>query len=372
MKRPDCLIVGAGIVGLSVAYRLMRRGLLVRVVAAGRPNASLAAAGMLAPGIEAAEAMQAGGAHPRLGELLLAAAGRWPNFAAELCDDPSDWTGIGFRGLDTVLAGGAAESGRFKVLAESAARIGARVQTISGEEARGLEPALSPATSHALRFAGDALVEPPLVVEALLNALRAGGAEIAQARIISAASNGHAVRLETADGDALEAGAAVLAAGWPATPIAPEFGRIVAIKGQIATLSARRPLNVMLRGGGVYLASRADGRVDAGATSERGIHDLQIDPAAIDGLCARAGALAPDLSRAWPIASRVGVRPGSPDHAPILGASALGARVFLAAATHRNGVLLAPLLADVVADGIIGGSHAGDWLDALSAGRFRT
>lgn len=372
VKRPDCIVVGVGVLGLSAAFRLMRRGLRARVVAAGRPDASLAAAGMLAPGVEAAEAVLTGAAHPRLGDLLREAALRWPAFAMEVCGDPVDWRAIGYRRLDTLLAGADADRPHLEALANAAVGFGAAAAMLSGDAARRLEPELAPSATDALHFPGDALVEPGLLIRALLQALRTGGVEIEQARIAAISQDKGVVRLRTGAGESLEADAVVLAAGWPGPAmLAPEFAHIVPIKGQIATLSARRPPQTMLRGASVYLAPRADGRIACGATSERGVDTLIIDSAAIQALHARAAAVAPDLAEAWTIASHVGVRPSSPDHAPILGASALGDRVFLAAAPHRNGILLAPLLADVIAAGITGAPVSGDWLRALSAARFQ-
>lgn len=369
MSRGDCIVVGAGAVGLGVAYRLMRRGLSVRFLSAGRPDSSLAAAGMLAPGIETAEAALTGAAHPRLGALLHQAMRAWPDFAAELCDDPVDWRGIGYRALDTLVAGSDSDAPQLDALAGAASGFG--VKRLSGGAARLLEPALTASATQALYFAGDALVEPPLLIGALIAALAAGGVALEYARVVKVTQSGAVAQLQTEHGEMLAADAIVLAAGWPGLHrLAPEFAHIIPIKGQIATLSARRQLTTMLRGPGIYLAPRLDGRVEAGATSERGVETLAVEPDAIRGLHARAAAVAPELADAWTIASRVGVRPGSPDHAPILGASALGDRVFLAAAPHRNGILLAPLLGNLIADGITSGASRGDWLDILSAARF--
>lgn len=372
MSRADCIIVGAGALGLSAAFRLMRRGLRVRVVTAGRPDASLAAAGMLAPGIEAAEAAVTGAAHPRLGALLQTAAGRWPAFAAELCGHPADWRAIGYRKIDTLLAGGEADSNHLAALAKVAAEAGAQVETLSGNAARTLEPILAQSAIKALHFSGDALVEPPLLIGALREALKQGGVEIQIARIAAIAQAGDAVGLQSTLGDTLEAGAVILAAGWTgAIKLAPEWAHILPIKGQIATVSARPELRTMLRAPGIYLAPRGDGRVECGATSERGVDTLNVEPAAIRDLRGRAADLAPGLAESWTIASRSGVRPSTPDFAPILGASVLGDRVFLAAAPHRNGILLAPLIADITADAVMGALDGAGWLRALSATRFQ-
>ena len=373
MNRPDCIIVGAGALGLAAAYRLMRRGLRVRVVTARRPDASLAAAGMLAPGIEAAEAALTGAAHSRLGALLHEAAGRWPAFAAELCGHPSDLRVIGYRAVDTLLAGGKADGSHLAGLARAAVGAGAQVETLSGDAARKLEPALTPFTIQALHFSGDALVEPPLLIGVLREALKQAGVEIEIARIAAIAQVDGAVRLQTAEGEKLEAGAVILAAGWPGSvKLAPEWAHIVPIKGQIATLSARPALRTMLRAPGIYLAPREDGRVECGATSERGVDTLNVEPAAIRALRGRAADLAPALAEAWTIASRSGVRPSTPDFAPILGASVLGSRVFLTAAPHRNGILLAPLIADITADAVTGAPDGAGWLHALAATRFQS
>lgn len=344
----------------------------MRVVTARRPDASLAAAGMLAPGIEAAEAALTGKAHPRLGALLLDAAGLWPAFATELYGDPSDWRAIGFRQVDTLLAGEAKDSSHLDALAKAGADMGAKVEALSGDAARQIEPALAPSATHALHFPGDALVEPPLLLAALESALRKGGVEIDIARITGLAQSKAIVRLETDGGHTFEADAAVLASGWPgAAKLAPELAHILPIKGQIGTLSVRAGLRTMLRGPGIYLAPRGDGRVACGATSERGVETLTIEPMAIQTLRDLAIKLAPAFNNAWTIASRTGIRPSTPDFAPILGPSALGSRVFLAAGPHRNGMLLAPLVADIVADGITSAPESGEWLRVLSAARFR-
>ncbi|MET0546844.1 MAG: FAD-dependent oxidoreductase, partial [Caulobacterales bacterium] len=303
------------------------------------------------------------------------AAARWPSFAREIGGDSSNEM-LGYRALGTIVTA-TSEAARLHLieLAVRAALIGQRAALLDASDIRSLEPGLTASVQAGLHFPEDALVEPPLVVAALRAALVKAGCEILSAHVASLEPTSSGVSVVTNVGRIMDADAVVVATGWSAAPaLAPELSGLFPVKGQILTVSGvdRAPRH-MLRGEGVYLAPRSDGRIDIGATSEPGLDDLNVRPEAIIALRQKADALFPALLRAPTIASRAGVRPGSPDHGPLLGRSSLGDAVYLAAGAYRNGVLLAPLIADILADAVLGTegeSRSSHWLQRFSARRF--
>src|SRR3954470_16265010 len=171
----DILVVGGGLIGLSVAWRAAQRGARVRVVDAGRigAGASHVAAGMLAPVTEA----EFGEAGRRLLKLSLASLERWPVFAGEL--RAATGIDVGLRQTGTlVLARDADEAAALERELAFRAERGLRVERLRPSEARRREPALAPALRLALDVPGDASVDPRLVVEALAAARPVGGSGV--------------------------------------------------------------------------------------------------------------------------------------------------------------------------------------------------
>jgi glycine oxidase ThiO len=364
----DALVIGGGIAGLSIAWRLAQRGLAVRLVEAVRPGAgaSGAAAGMLPPAIES---FGLPGAHPDLYALLSTARARWPDFAAEL--EAASGQSVGYSALGAlIVARDTAGLSRLDSLARAAAEWGEPIETLDAAAARLAEPLLAVDCLGGVLLPRDALVDPPLVIAALRIACLRAGVMIETARITRIEQTAAGPRAYCAEAF-YEAGAIVLAPGWPGAAgvaLAPELAAVTPIKGQILTISGRgAPLRRMLRGQGFYAAPRADGRIEIGATSEPGRDDSAIDPQAMQALLRAAARVVPMFAQAAVLASRAGVRPGSPDHAPLLGESTLKG-LFLAAGLHRNGVLLAPLIAELLAGAVSG--ERSPWLERLRPGRF--
>jgi glycine oxidase len=328
------VVVGGGIIGLSVAWRLTQRGVDVTVLDDGVDGAWHVAAGMLAPSGEAAFEP------PALVRLMEESARRWPSFAESLGGD------VGYDDAGTLSLAVTADD-----LAE--ARRGWRSPVLSPSELRRLEPALSPRVRAGVYTSTDRQVDPRRVVAALRE--RLGG------RVIHK-------RVSTLDD--VEASTVVIAAGCGTAaltglPIRPVKGQVLRLRGEPGRL--RHVLEARVDGRAVYVVPRADGEIVVGATQEER-SDWTVTAGGVYELLRAAIELVPDLAECALAETLVGHRPGTPDNAPLLGWVRDG--VLVAAGHHRNGVLLAPVTADLIA-GLVLGEKADPLLEAFAPGRFR-
>jgi glycine oxidase len=355
-------VIGGGVIGLSVAWRAAQRGLQVTVAdpSPGR-GASYAAAGMLTP---VAEAEHTEHDLTRLGIESLA---RYPAFAAELTELTGKPTG--FRETGTLQVGYDADDlailGELRELQES---LGLPVRQLSGRECRSLEPMLDPAIRGGLLVAGDGSVDPRLLIPALLAAAQHAGVRLVGqpvAEVLS--SDGRASGVRLAGGTRLAADWVVLAAGWNSAGIgglpAGAGSQVRPVKGQILRLRhgcagldgpplLRRSVRGIVRGSAVYLIPRQDGELVIGATQEELGADLRVTAGAVWQLLRDARTLLPGITELEFAEAIAGLRPGTPDNAPLLGPSGLPG-LLLATGHFRHGVLLAPVTADVIAEYLV-------------------
>jgi len=350
---PDYLILGGGVIGLSLAFHISRQGASVKVLDAGKPGrASPAAAGMLAP---LAEACKPG---PFL-DLALNSLRRYPDFVAALSNmgNKSDMHLQG-PGMLRVARTDAEEAALCHALSWQTS-LGLPLHRLTGAEARRLEPGLSPDVQAVVLSPAEKHIEPRLLLAALGAACRVHGAEIlavSPATVLEAtASRVHAV---LSGSDRHTFGTLVLAAGAWSRALAQDFGfdvPVTPLRGQILALGPQSsaPFSHTLYTHGAYLVPRADGRVVAGATEEWAGFAAETDDAAISGLRAEAAALLPALAE-WPLHSAwAGLRPVSADGLPLLGRVPGWDNVHLATGHGRNGILLAPVTGALMADHLL-------------------
>ncbi len=378
---PDAVIVGGGVIGLASAWRAAQRGLAVTLFdpcpggAEADGAATHAAAGMLAPVTEAQYGEQA------LVALGLASARAYPTFAAELAaaaDAP-----VGLRQAGTLaVAFDADDRAALTDLAAYQASLGLRSTWLEARECRRLEPMLAPAARGGLLVEGDHQVDNRMLASALVTAATRAGALIRRERvaeIVVAADRAVGVRL--ASGERLNAGAVVLAAGCWSGRIGGLPPEVVPptrpVKGQILRLrtpSAYRPLLThtvrgLVRGAHVYLVPREHGELVVGATMEELGFDTQVTAGGVYELLRDARSLAPVVTELPLVECRAGLRPGSPDNAPMVGPSALPGLV-VATGHHRNGILLTPVTAEAVAR-LLADGDVGEQMRPFSPTRFR-
>ncbi len=361
----DVLVIGAGVIGLAIAWRAAQRGMRV-VIADPDPGsgATHAAAGMLTPVAEAAYAER------ELFDFGSASLRRYPQFAAEL----TEATGLptGFRQTGTLQVAhdvdDMAALHEHALLRES---FGAQTERLTGRECRAAEPMLGPVCGGLL-VSDDASVDPRLLTTALLAAARAAGATHLQQRARRLLAGDSAAGAELDEGTTVAAGQVVLCAGWASAAIegvpAEAAPRLRPVKGQIlrlrptaATRAAspspsflNRTLRGLVQGSSVYLVPRQDGEVVVGATQEELGADTTVTAGGVWQLLRDARALVPGITELEFAEAAAGLRPGTPDNAPLLGPSALPGLV-LATGHFRAGVLLAPLTADLIADLLVTG-----------------
>jgi glycine oxidase len=356
---PAVLVIGGGVIGLSIAWRAAQSGLRV-TVADPDPGggASHAAAGMITPVSEAAYAER------ELYRLGVLSQERYPAFTAEL----TALTGLptGYRQSGTLQV--AYDSDDLAVLREFQAlqeSFGVTVQPLTARECRAAEPLLDPAIRGGLLAPGDASVDPRLLTRALLAAVIQAGAEVIRqpvTEVITAGERAAGARL--ADGSITRAGQVVLAAGWssgtirglpPGTvpPVRPVKGQILRLRPAAAGPGGPagllgRTVRGIVRGSSVYLVPRADGELVVGATQEELGSDTRVTAGGVWELLRDARAIVPGITELELAEAVAGLRPGTPDNAPVLGPSGLPGLV-LATGHFRAGVLLAPVTADIIA-----------------------
>ena len=361
-RAPDVLVVGGGLIGCALAAELAARGVDVTVLDRSEPGAeaSGAAAGMLTPQSEAQ-------ARDAFFDLGIESRAMYPAWVSRLSEE----TGMdpGYRRCGFLRCRYADEEA---VDYEWQRALGLSVLTESGPSAAARAGGqLSPEVNGAFYFPDDAVVDPrPLTRAAWLAALRRGARVRTQVTVLGFVVEKGACRgVETSEGR-LDAGAVVDAAGaWAAFGGAlPVRLPIEPVRGQIVALCLPAPVfEPLVSSSDVYLVPRPDGTVLLGATVERvGFHKA-VTAEAVARLSGAAMRLMPSLGDAAFSSAWSGLRPATPDSLPVLGASPLPG-LFFAAGHHRNGILLAPVTATIVADLLTGGPQRD--LSAFSVERF--
>ncbi|RSM68982.1 glycine oxidase ThiO [Actinoplanes sp. ATCC 53533] len=376
MTATEVMVVGGGIIGLSIAWRCRQRGLTVTVHdRGGDDGAWYAAAGMLAPAGEAGFGQRA------LTGLMVDSAARWPGFAAEL--ERESGIDVGYDEVGTLsVALTADDLAEARRLWEYRREHGLGVNSLLPSVLRELEPALSPRLRGGAHAPDDRQVDPRRVVAALRATL---GPAIVPDLIEpepgfvqpnqhptsgEAVEAGPAARLDGAEQSAARADRAVVIAAGAGTaaltglPVRPVKGLVLRLRGEPGLL--RHVISGWADGRHVYLVPRADGEVVVGATQEERA-DATVTAGQVLELLRAATDLVPELGECDLVETLVRHRPATPDNAPLLGAHTGG--VIVAAGHHRNGVLLAPVTADLIAELVATGKSA-PLLDAFAPGRF--
>jgi glycine oxidase len=351
----DVLVIGGGVIGLSIAWTARKAGAGVVLCdpAPGR-GASWAAAGMIAPVTEAHFGEEA------LLCLNLASAEAWPLFAAEL----SSATGqdLGYQCEGTLAV--AHDAGDRNVLLELQKfhrELGLESTWLTADACRQAEPLLASSIRGGLFAKSDHQVDPRRLVRPLAQACGSSGVDMRAEGVTEIVVKGEqAVGARLAGGDMLAAGRTVLAAGWQSAllPGLPPHARppVRPVKGQILRLRlpARYPVpshtvRAVSQGSLIYVVVRPDGEIVCGATVEEMGADLAVTGGGIYTLLRDAQLVFPVLLEADFVEAVAGLRPGSPDNAPLIGSSGLG-NLLVAGGHYRNGILLAPVTASLVND----------------------
>jgi glycine oxidase len=367
----DVVVVGAGVIGLACAWRAAQAGLSVRVLERDEPGAGASgvAAGMLAPVGEAAWGEE------DLLRAALAAHGMWAGFAAQLEDAAGS--------TSRLLASGALhvaldrdEAAELRRRHELMRSLGLDAEWLTGRACRELEPGLAPGAVGGVHAPHEAAVDPGAAVSALVAACARAGVDVrAGSEVDGLLMEGErAAGVTVSSGARHPAGAVVAAAGaWSGLDWLPEEARppVRPVKGQILTL--RGPAGRPVAGGivvteRVYLVPRPDGRLVAGATVEELGFDTTVTAGGVHELLREAYRALPDIAELELERAVAGLRPGTPDNAPIVGRSAVEG-LILATGHYRNGVLLAPLTAAGVAAVLTGDALPAE-LEVADPGRF--
>lgn len=331
-------VAGAGALGLASAMALAQAGCSVSVYdPAPQANASAVAAGMIAPVFEAVLDPEAA---PHFG-LLLAARDLWPALARD--------AGVTLERAGAIAVG---EEAWLAGVAAALIRLGVHGIDLPRRTAEDIAPGLSNDYATAVLVREDWRLEPGAAMAALRTAAEAAGVSFRTRRALDAGEADWLVVATGADRGLAE--------------VAPELAHLSPIKGHILRLAGAQHGSMSVRGEGTYVAP-GDGGVCVGATMEPGVSDPTPDPAQAERLLARGARLFPALAGARPQVF-TGIRAATPDGLPLAGLSEAPG-VIVAAGARRNGWLLAPLVARVVAACVTGGDP-GPYAPRLDPRRF--
>jgi len=336
----DVAVVGGGVIGLAVAWRAAQRGLRTVVLDAGEDGAWRYAAGMLAPVTEAEFGEDA------LLALGLRAADGFPAFCAEL--------GVDLRREGTlVVARDRDEAEELERLYEHRCALGLAVERLRPSQARRAEPALAPTVRLALDVPGDASVDPRALVAALAEAVERAGGELRRERVTD---------LTTLPADQVVVAAGAWSGTLGALPVRPVKGQIMRLRDPAGQDLVTRTIRT--REG--YLVPRGKGRYVLGATVEERGWDTAPTSGATLELIRDLAEVVPGVLELEIEELGAGLRPGTPDNLPIVGAA--GGLVW-ATGHYRNGILLADVTAEAVVS-VLAGDGLPEWAAPCDPARF--
>jgi glycine oxidase len=370
----DLVVVGGGVIGLSCAWRAAQGGARVVVLERDEPGrgATHVAAGMLAPVGELTFG------EPELLELTLAAAKLYPGFVAELEEATGKSTGYERLGALHVALD-RDEAAQLRRVHDLQRSLELEAEWLPPRRCRDLEPGLTPSFHGGVYAAGEAAVDPRQLTRALLAACEAEGVEVRSGtEVVDGLYKGERLAgvrttpgcagplhryaeqktgalLEEVRGEVvlLAAGAWSGAAEWlpeeARPPVRPVKGQVV----ELRTRSGEPPAHHILASERVYLVPRPDGRLVIGATVEEMGFDTAVTAGGVHELLREAYRLLPDVAEMEWVGATAGLRPGTPSNLPVVGTGAIDG-LLLATGHFRNGILLAPLAAQAVADQLAG------------------
>jgi glycine oxidase len=346
----DIIIIGAGIVGCSIAYRLAGEGLKVTVVERGRPGdeASSAAAGMLAPQSEAAHGLK-----DQFSDLCLASHRLYPEFVAEL----KEKTGIeiGYRTVGSIfVASDFVEATALSRLIERQQMANQPAEELSARQLRELEPAIAESIEMGVFLPDDHHVDNRVLMTALVAAAALRGVEfLSRTPVVGLEfDDARAVGVRI-PGGVLTGGIIINAAGcWAG--LVDQTGRVQLpirpIRGQMVRLEQRpQTLRHLVHSTGCYLVPWPDGRILVGATVENVGYNKEVTAQGIHQLLENALKIIPSLGSSPVREVWAGLRPDTQDNLPILGAGPIS-NLIIAAGHFRNGILLAPITAKLITE----------------------
>ena len=359
----DLIVAGGGVIGLACAWSAMRRGLRVVVVerAESTAGATRVAAGMLAPVGELQHGEEV------LLEMTVVAAEMYAEWAGEV--EEASGRPTGYERLGSLhVALDRDEAADLRRRHELQRSVGLNAEWLGPRACRRLEPGLHPSLNGGVLVEGEAVVDPRLLAEALRVALAGGGTEMRfGAEVVGLVEEGgRPAGVRLSGGEELRSRAVVCATGswsgggesWLPEEVRPP---VRPVKGEVVELEPRRGERLCERivaSERVYVVPRADGRAILGATMEEAGFDEAVTAGGVLELLREAYRLLPEVAEMEVAEVAAGLRPGSPDNVPIVGRSELDGLV-LATGHHRNGILLAPLTGEAVADVLEGGEIEG-------------
>jgi len=356
------VIVGGGIIGCACGYELASRGASVRIVdmrGAGR-GATQASAGILAPYIE--------GHLDALLRLGVDSLALYDGFIARVAEDSQQ--SIEYERCGTLhVARNEAAAMELAIAARRFAHDGIAHELLPGHEALRLDACLSPRLISALLLPMHGYVRAAELTSALAVAAERRGAEFITANVDEISAGGHGVAVNTSAGR-IEGDALVLAAGSWSGRVPPVTPPVRPVRGQLLHLHFnRRPLSHVVWGTDCYLVPWRNGALLVGATVEDVGFDETATADGVTRLLQASAELLTTTPEARFEAVRVGLRPGTPDELPLIGPASTMPGVYYATGHYRNGVLLAPLTAKLVADLVLDGTRDPD-LDLVRPARF--
>jgi glycine oxidase len=356
----DVAVIGGGAIGASIAFELAAEKLRTVLFDRQEPGreASWAAAGMLSPAPHVPE----DAALTPLGNESLRI---YPDFVARIEDASGVPTHFERDGALELFFGEGSEIECERSIAENV-RLGVRCEAVRLEQARELERSMNPRVRAAMWFPEEATIEPRQLMDSLLTAAQRGGVEVrANSAVTNLICEGGRCCGVVTDGEKIQAKHVIVAAGCFCPTITEDksgrnetlerYAPTHPVRGQMIALHAPGTrLRRVLRSKGSYVVPRQDGRIVAGSTLENVGFEKNVSTDGVRKIFESARELVPSLEGAEIIETWAGLRPGTPDGLPILGATEVEG-LLIATGHYRNGILLAPITAKLIREWITRG-----------------